>query len=221
MLRILVGGIVGAAVGLACGLGHRGGWPTIPFICDPAGPEQPPCPEGFGCCSDDPASIQGVLLFANASNSRSRHGMCIDPNHIPGVQPRAAPGCVTACNPTWERERIEEVCGTFEVCCQTVELVEEDCVLDEDDGRWRPMDGRDAAAAAASGAARWGDGTHQDPDFSSCEAYAGGRDKDAFFACAGQLTVADQRGFCIALSQGQACPVEQPEYVDACEALNE
>ena len=123
--------------------------------------------------------------------------------------------------------QIDLACGEDNLCCQTRELTEADCIFDESLGAWRPMNGQDALAAAQRGDASWApsDGTHQDPDFIHCEAWAGGRDNDDFLECASRLTVADQRGFCIlpsSLPNGASqCPTARESYVDACEALNE
>ena len=219
-LRYCLVAIVGWTVGSACGIGDQAGWATINFTCEPAGPEQPPCPDGFNCCSDDPTSIAGIALFSNESNDRSHSGLCVNELDIPrgsGLDN----DCPIPCNPTWDRATIDDVCEPNRVCCQTKELVEADCTFDEAEGRWRPMDGRDAEAALLAGKERWGDGTHQDPTFEGCEALAGGRDNPLFVDCVRSLTVANQRGYCIGLQPGQPCPVDEPDYIDACEAMND
>lgn len=41
-----------------------------------------------------------------------------------------------------------------------------------------------------------------------------------FAACLEQLTVANQRGFCMALQPGQGCPGDAPGVLDVCEQIN-
>lgn len=218
-LRYCLTAVVGWTAGSACGIGDTLGWPTVNFTCEPAGPEQPPCPDNYNCCSDDPTSIAGIPLFSNESNDRSMTGLCVDGRDIVS-RPEFLEGCPIPCNPTWDRATIDNVCEPDRVCCQTKELVEADCIFDEAEGQWRPMDGRDAEAALLAGQDRWGDGTHQDPAFEGCESLAGSRDNPLFVDCVRSLTVANQRGYCMGLQPGQPCPVEEPEYVDACERMN-
>ena len=206
--------LLGLLVGVAC---TRFGLPTVAFTCEPAGRLQPACPEGFECCSDDAAFVGPFRLFSAEANERSHSGMCVNTSDIP--EGSGLGECPIPCNPLWPRGAIDEACGEVRVCCQTQELVEADCILD--DGQWRPMDGRDAEAAFLAGEERWGDGTHQDPEFESCAAFAGGRDNPMFLECLRTLTVADQRGYCMTLRPGQPCPTEEEDYIDACEAMNE
>jgi hypothetical protein len=78
------------------------------------------------------------------------------------------------------------------------------------------VDGRDAEAAARRGDPQWGeDGTHQDPRFDGCEAFAGDRQSEAFFDCTRQLTAADQRGLC---ERTEAC--DGAPILDPCQARN-
>lgn len=195
------------------------------------------------CCSDDPAAVGGGLpsyyepmetgdddgggefgepLFSGDANDRGRTGQCGT-----SIRRDLAPNdCASPCNPKWGWMQIDLACGEDNLCCQTRELTEADCIFDESLDAWRPMNGQDALAAAQRGDASWGSagGTHQDPDFTQCEAWAGGRDNDDFLECASRLTVADQRGFCIeprSLPDGaNQCPTTLESYVDACEALN-
>ena len=101
-----------------------------------------------------------------------------------------------------------------------------DCVLD--DACWRPATGDDVFANDVQGP--WGQGpdpwaaathdTHQDPGGAGCRAFAQG-DPSAEQDCIMQLSVADRRGFCLALSpQVQLCPLEDPSYLDPCERRN-
>ena len=65
-----------------------------------------------------------------------------------------------------------------------------------------------------------GRATHQDPNGLGCVIFAGNSDtSNADLAtCLEELTFADQRGFCMALQPGQACPGQQG--IDACEQIN-
>ena len=211
--------LLGLLTGLACEP-LTGGFPTIAFTCDPGGPLQPACPDRFNCCSDDGTSIAGFALFSDVANDRSHSGMCVNAADIPrgsGLDN----DCPIPCNPLWLSGRIDEACGQTRSCCQTRALVEADCIFDEAEGLWVPMDGRDAEAALLAGKARWGEGTHQDPEFEGCEALAGGRNNALFLECVRSLTVADQRGYCMALMPGALCPTAEDAYIDACEAMNE
>ena len=211
--------LLGLLTGLACEpLGV--GFPTVAFTCDPGGPLQPACPSGFNCCSDDGTAIGDFALFSDEANDRSHSGLCVFANDIPrgsGLDD----DCPIPCNPLWPNERIEEVCGEVRSCCQTQELVEADCIFDEAEGLWVPMDGRHAEAALLAGKARWGEGTHQDPELEGCEALAGGRNNALFLECVRSLTVANQRGYCTAIQPGKLCPTAERHYIDACEAMNE
>lgn len=207
----------GVLVGASC---QRIGLATIAFTCSPAGPLQPPCPESFGCCSDDGTTVGPFAVFSHEANDVCQTGMCVRLSDIPPGS-GLSKGCPIPCNPLWPNERIDEVCGETRACCQTQELVEADCVFDEAEGLFVPMDGRDAEAALLAGKDRWGNGTHQDPEFEACEALAGNRNNSVFLDCVRSLTVANQRGYCMAIQPGGVCPTAKPEYTDACEAMNE
>lgn len=188
----------------------------------------------YRCCSDDPAAVDGGLpvygggagaspYFADVNNGLGTSGMCVRTDDIPsgaGLQAPAAFNCPLPCNPTWDDADIGTVCGIDRVCCQTRELQPEDCIRDED-GTWRPVTGADIVG----GATRWATGehaTHQDPGGQGCSTLSGSSDPSdpAFLACIEQLTVADQRGFCMALQPGQGCPGDTDDYLDACEQIN-
>jgi|GEM_PF-1413018 len=187
----------------------------------------------YKCCSDDPAALGGALpaysgknivgdtpLFAGTNNARSTSGMCVKTDDIPQggglLEPQAA-NCPIPCNPTWAAEDIEAVCGVSRVCCQTRELDPLDCIADPDGG-FRPVTGEDIGEGTD-----WNPGahaTHQDPAGIQCSAIANGDQTNSVFTdCVRELTVADQRGFCMALAPGQVCPTQDPGYVDACEAM--
>jgi hypothetical protein len=103
---------------------------------------------------------------------------------------------------------------------QTRELQPEDCVLDGD--TWRPVAGFDIGSNEVVPMTSWAPAdhaTHQDPGGTGCQTFAGGQN-EAFSDCVANLTVADQRGFCMALGPGQACPGDDPSYLDACEQIN-
>lgn len=226
-----------AAVPIGC---PRPDYDQIAFRCAPAG-GAPNCPDGYRCCSDDPAAAGGgvpgytgrspgdVPMFSGFNNVLSSTGMCIEDGLVPpgaGLVDPGAEGCPVPCNPQWGSNEVTSVCGQNAICCQTVELDVRDCVLQ--DGCWRPAVGDDIFAVDVSGT--WGMGpdpwkaatheTHQDPGGVGCAAFAQG-DPDAEADCYRQLSVADQRGFCLALSpEVQFCPLTSPTYMDACQVRN-
>lgn len=218
-----LGLVLGGLVGWGC-RGGAVGFPLVAFRCQPSATGKARCPEQYQCCSDEPAFLgePGDLLLADANNDASHSGMCIHDSLDVSEHHTLANGCPKPCNPTWAPELVAEACEPAPTCCQTVELHEDDCVFDETEGRWRPADGRDALASLDGGRG-WkptGDSTHQDPDFTACERLAGDRTSARFRECVGQLGTANQRGYCMALSAGQSCPLEDEQYVDPCEAMN-
>jgi hypothetical protein len=193
---------------------------------------------GYRCCSTDPATADGQLpayegkgitgstpLYADAANGAGRWGMCVDTTVIPdgsGLLADDAMNCPIPCNPTWDDLDIAKVCGVGRVCCQTIELGAKDCV--QDDGVWRAVTGADIGDASVMPPTNWNNAahdTHQDPNGVVCLA-ASGNDVSSpeFVQCIRTLSVADQRGFCMAFGPGQMCPADDPSYVDACEAMN-
>jgi hypothetical protein len=243
VLRFLVlNGIaigLGASVATSC-IGVN--YPTVAFRCNPR--QQDNCPESHVCCSDDPAAENGGLpeymgknipgaekpFFSGANNQLGTSGLCVNVEEIPFgsglVEPQAA-NCPIPCNPTWDGEDVEAVCGTGRVCCQTVQLQEADCVLDPaDEGSFRPVTGEDIGVAYSNGqvVTNWAPGehaTHQDPGGSGCRGFAMNMMTGPVWEdCVSHLTVANQRGFCMALAPTQVCPVTQAGYVDACSAKN-
>ncbi len=192
------------------------------------------------CCSDDPSTLDGGVprfsgregagaapLFAGDSNARSTSGVCVNVELVDdSLREPAADGCPVPCNPTWDERDTASVCGPGNVCCQTVQMEAEDCVLDELDGRWRAVAGTDIAGRFPPGAliTNWSPtphATHQDPGGRQCAEIAGVSSNDStdpeYLACVRRLTVANQRGFCM---KADECCVS-PSYVDACERLNE
>lgn len=228
-----LGGLVGAVVASACASVV---YPVVAFRCDPKDGVDRACPEGFFCCSDDPAATNGALpnfagreisgggtpLFAGARNNVSRRGMCVDLTEIDplsALQDVGAQNCPIPCNPTWEREEIELVCGVGaqQQCCQTVPLGTDDCVFDLDLEIWRPAVGTDVNSLRVQPMTGWSTiqhETHQDPGGVGCMSFTG----DAFRDCVAQLTVADQRGFCRTLAVGEAC--DAAGMLNACEEIN-
>jgi hypothetical protein len=222
----------------ACGVGDTellGGGPPGPLgYPPPCNPSQDPGTNGYRCCSDDPATLDGQLpaytgkgiegsppSFSGANNARSDFGMCVDVSQLAGqglLEPEAE-NCPIPCNPTWSQDAIDSLCGFGRACCQTVELQPRDCVMDPVTGLYRPVTGDDIGVLS-----QWrpaDHATHQDPNGTQCLALAGGdHASETFLGCVRALSVADQRGFCMALGPGQACPHDEPSYVDACEALN-
>ena len=204
------------------------------FACNPR-VDGGPHPNGYRCCSVDPAAEGGGLpnylqkdieggnpYFSGDNNEFSTWGMCVRTSDIPtgsGLLEAGAMNCPIPCNPTWDEDSIDTVCGEARQCCQTHELTEADCVQD-DDGTWRPVTGEDIGDKTDWNAARHD--TPQDPNGVICMEYANGDQTSDFFAeCIAELSVADQRGVCMSLGPGQQCPAASPTYVDACEQLNE
>lgn len=207
-------------------------YPTVAFRCNPRQSEN--CPDTHLCCSDDPAAQGGALpayegkgvegataIFSGTNNSLGTAGMCVRTDDIPagsGLIEFAAANCPIPCNPTWDQADKDAICGNTRVCCQTVELDPADCVMG-DDGMWRPVSGADIPDLTNWGPDRHA--THQDPGGTGCRTFAGGdMASDLFNDCVSNLSVADQRGFCMALAPSQACPTEAPGYLDACTQIN-
>jgi len=237
VLRFLV--LNGIAVGLGAVVATSCidvNYPTVAFRCNPRQSDN--CPSTHFCCSDDPAAVNGQLpayqtatgpgeggvpYFSGGNNALGTQGMCVRTGDLPsgaGLFEAAAANCPVPCNPTWSDGDKETVCGTDRVCCQTVEIEPEDCIQD-DDGNWRPATGADVL----SGSSNWAPArhvTHQDPGGQGCSTFAMSSDVNnaEFAGCLEQLSVADQRGFCMALQPGQACPVDVEGYMNACEQIN-
>ncbi|MEM6994462.1 MAG: hypothetical protein AAF721_28360 [Myxococcota bacterium] len=237
-----VGLLVGCALGLGLGASMSCAtveYPAVAFRCDPGQPKS--CPETHFCCSDDPASEGGALpnyankeipgartpYFSGVNNALGTQGMCVDRESVPrgaGLLEVSALDCPIPCNPTWSDEDIDIVCGEARHCCQTAPLEPEDCVLV--DGQWRAVSGLDIAVQNEDGTVvtDWKFGshrTHQDPGGEACLQLAGSdTTSDIYLDCVRQLTVADQRGFCIGLDPGQTCATQQPGFADACAQLN-
>jgi len=221
---------LGATVATSC-IGVD--YPLVAFRCDPQ--QEDNCPDTHYCCSDDPAAVGGALpnysgksiddsdtpYFSGDNNGLSRSGMCVRVDDIAGqgLIEFAAANCPIPCNPTWNESMIDEVCGAARVCCQTVELEPNDCVVDSSTDMFRPVNGDDIGVQTM-----WrpsDHATHQDPNGANCLALAANNPQSSTFQdCVRQLSVADQRGFCMALGAGQSCPTQQPGYIDACTQLN-
>lgn len=207
----------------------------FPRACNPR--EHPDAADGYLCCSTDPATADGALpaytdkgipgstpLYAGAANNAGAWGMCVHTEDIPmgsGLLDAAALNCPIPCDPTWDDGDVATVCGSGRVCCQTTELGAKDCV--QQDGVWRPVVGVDIGQSNVVPATVWNNAahdTHQDPNGTVCLASTGGVSTAEFAECIRHLTVADHRGFCMALGPGQVCPGAVESYVDACEAMN-
>jgi hypothetical protein len=148
--------------------------------------------------------------------------MCVIVDHIPpwaGLLDQGAENCPVPCNPTWTYEELEEVCGPNRRCCQTVELAGSDCVLDEETGCHRPARGQDIIELGDPWDADAHE-THQDPGLHACAEIAEGGGQAALEDCYRQLSVADQRGYCMSLHPEAVCPAEKPSYLSACDELN-
>jgi len=234
LVRTATALFAGLAIGRCyCPYGDRLGWPTVSHRCNPREGKDA-CPEMFDCCSDDPAAPGGALpdyegkeidgaepLFSGINNARSRTGMCVKTMDIPpgaGLLEPGAEDCPIPCNPTWTRGQVDEVCGETWKCCQTVELDEADCVLDEETGCHRPARGDDIVDRGDP----WDEKaheTHQDPGLHGCTELAADGSVE-LEDCYRQLSVADQRGYCMSLWGEELCPAEYESYVSACDQLN-
>jgi hypothetical protein len=140
------------------------------------------------------------------NNADSTSGMCVRTDEIPAsgaLQEQAAFRCPIPCNPTWDSGDIAMVCGADRVCCQTVELGPNDCITV--DGVRRPVTGADAPQYTQWRGAEHD--THQNPTGKICEKY-GAANSTTWRDCVDQLSVANQRGFCMQLDEGQQCPAE-------------
>ncbi len=214
-------------------------YPTVAFRCNPRQSDN--CPETHTCCSDDPSAVGGVLpayqnkeiegdtpFFSGLNNALGTSGMCVRTGDIPsgsGLLEAAAANCPIPCNPSWSDSDELAVCGANRVCCQTVELEPEDCVQEDPDDpqSWRPAVGTDIFQNRTNWD-RTRHVTHQDAGGEGCSQFStdnGDPEEDpGYRGCLEQLTVADQRGFCIGLEMGQGCPTEAPDYVNACDQIN-
>ncbi|HVH97077.1 MAG TPA: hypothetical protein VM869_00120 [Enhygromyxa sp.] len=265
LLNILLGHVaifgIAAAVSSSCTVNY----PVTAFRCSPGGTD-PSCPStkdgNYICCSDDPTALlitetgiddlvtpdyqgrggEGTPIFSGGNNPLSKSGMCVKEGSVPVTGALAdanASGCPVPCNPTWNTEDIESVCGDNTICCQTVELDPADCVLDPlvgSSGCWRPATGYDIeGVGTGSDLTNWGGTahrTHQDPSGTNCEAFVAGipsslleeenlTSEDVKRECYRRLTVANQRGFCLGGADVNFCPLAQPAYRDACEQKND
>ncbi|MBL9102824.1 MAG: hypothetical protein JNL82_17890 [Myxococcales bacterium] len=204
-------------------------------LCSPIDFSAGDCPDGYKCCSDDPATVggripnyfqngavdapYGIPIFSGNNNPLSFYGQCVETGGF--VSPFAS-GCPIPCNPTWPAEVTLEICGASSACCQFTAMdPNKDCVLDPDTGLWRAVTGADIPALTSWGSAH---ATNQDPEGTSCMTFAGegsgGFNLDAFEDCIAQLTVADQRGFCYAPSEcpckEDVCAQKNPGWVPRC-----
>lgn len=184
----------------------------------------------FQCCSDDPAAVGGGLpayeglnpggqtpYFSGRNNAVGTSGACVRVDDtIDGLLEPEAEGCPVPCNPTWDPESIELICGTEQVCCQTRAVGRKDCIRDEIQQRHRPIDGTDIGHGHP-----WRPGdhdTHQDPNGDGCLGLAGGDTRAPQFRdCVRQLSVANQRGFCT--QPGNCCA--SVRYTNVCEQFGD
>jgi hypothetical protein len=226
------------------------------YRCQPSSPNPDKrCPEGEQCCSDDPAALDlldldglalpayegrggtGIPLFSDVRNDDSSSGMCIK---VGSVAPAFSitSGCPVPCNPSWDSDSVETICGAGTFCCQTLEIDASDCVFDPaigDEGCWRPARGDDIMGLGGLDATSWTAdelATAQDPGGFECEAFVAGLSSaeldaagitasEVRLACLRRLGVANQRGFCIGGPGVAGCPLAQPSFRDACEQLND
>ena len=192
-------------------------YPTVAFRCNPRQSDN--CPEDFFCCSDDPAQLDGQRLFSGLNNDLSNVGMCVQNGSIPaGSGLIELPQCPVPCNPQWDASQVANACGANRVCCQTVEITANDCILDGN--AYRPARGQDVLDGLSTWAPTQHD-THQDPNGKVCLEISGGdQTSNLFKDCVRSLGVADTRGFCMQLGPGQGCPTDNPAYLSACDKLN-
>lgn len=213
---------VGAVTSVAC---FQPDLQNPSFRCSPAKGGE--CPDGEQCCSDDPATVggkkpnyymdgvndanYGTPLFSDINNALSTEGMCVATG---GFMSPLVNGCPVPCNPTWAAGTIAEICGTAQ-CCQTQELdATKDCLMV--DGRWRAASGADVIAKVSG----WGPqhSTNQDPFAEGCTVFSQG-DNNSLLDCIGQLSVANQRGFCYSLGcpcTEDVCDMKNPDWKPRC-----
>lgn len=206
--------------------------PTVAYQCNPRQADN--CPESHYCCSDDPATVGGALpnylgkdiggsdtpIFSGINNGLGTSGMCIRREEIPagyGLLDPNAENCPVPCNPLWDSDTVTEVCGEGASCCQTAEMEPKDCVYVG--SSWRPARGTDFGSVT-----NWTPGehaTHQDPGLQGCTQFALGN-QSTYTDCINQLTVADQRGFCMFLDPytGETCGTDRPDYINPCDCIN-
>lgn len=203
--------------------------------CNPRG--NPDCPGTYTCCSDDPATVGGKLpnyfnpttiddtfgtpIFSGNNNALSTSGQCVQTGDFPSP---FATGCAVPCNPRWDADSRETVCGAASVCCSFTQIdPDKDCILDG--GTWRAVTGADIGKDFNGVKETWGPlhTTNQDPDGTSCMTFAGGSgtfNQEALEDCIRQLSVADQRGFCYAPElcpcTEDLCAQKNPGYVNKC-----
>jgi hypothetical protein len=226
-------------------------YPVTAFRCNPS--QTDACPEGFQCCSDDASAMKGtdvglgvlpsylqrysgndtgIPIFSGSNNVLSTSGLCVESGALPpggGLIDPGAEGCPVPCNPKWGSSEVEKICGVQSLCCQTVEITVNDCVLDSGNSCWRPAKGDDIFDSTVvglkfpAGPDPWAGSTHdthQDAGGNQCAKFSQGQ-MGAQNACFSALTVADQRGFCLGKSPAvQFCPLAQGGYLDACDQLN-
>lgn len=187
------------------------------------------CFEGLVCCSDDPATVGGKIpnyymdgvnnadygspIFSDNNNALSSWGYCIETG---GFTSPLINGCPVPCNPTWAPVRIAEICGSAVCCPFTAVDPDKDCIIDPDSGRWRSVNGLDVIAERTP----WGatHATNQDPFAEGCQLFSAGN-QAVLLDCIEQLTVADQRGFCVSVAcpcTEDLCDMKNPDYVPRC-----
>jgi hypothetical protein len=229
---------IGALVAASC---LKMDLPTVAYRCNPRQADN--CPDTHYCCSDDPAAVGGARpeylgkdigssdtpIFSGMNNGLGTSGMCIRRDDIPpgyGLLDPGAENCPVPCNPRWEQDDINAVCGGSDTqpasCCQTAELEPKDCILVG--SSWRPVEGTDYQDDG-SGPTFWTPGehaTHQDPGLAGCQQFALGN-QSTYNDCIDQLTVADQRGFCMFLqtAMGEVCGTDNMNYIDPCDCINQ
>ncbi|MEZ4449490.1 MAG: hypothetical protein R3B09_08420 [Nannocystaceae bacterium] len=214
----------GAITAVSCyGLGDYG---NPAFRCAPSEGADG-CPDGYTCCSDDPATQMGLLpayrgtppggqfgvpIFSENNNVLSTQGMCVE---VKGIVNPLLNGCPVPCNPTWDAGKVNSICSGA-LCCQTELLEDKDCIQDPMTGLWRAYTGADILA----GLTAWGPalGTNQDPVAAGCGIFAGTTMGDVFNDCITQLSVANQRGFCNASCPcvEDTCALKNPGAVPKC-----
>ncbi len=212
----LLGAALGATVAVSCSVAYG----DLAFKCNPRQTDN--CPDGYFCCSDDSAQLNGQFIFSGFRNADSISGMCVKEGAVsPTAGHPELPKCPIPCDPSAPADTIAAVCGAGVMCCQTAEITANDCVKDPATGMWRPVTGSDVFPP--NQLTNWAPGahdTHQDPGGNVCTQLAGGdQNSQTFRDCMGAIGVANRRGFCMA-----ACPPENPSvnpnYRSPCDCLN-
>ena len=219
--------VVSLLVGVACHVP----WVEGSHLCQPSSSKPDKrCPDDEICCSDDPAALD----FSRSRRTRTpsirgprrlRHSLVLGrPKrrqllrrvHQIGDWVALPSGCPVPCNPSWDSDSVDAICGTGTFCCQTLEVdgvglrvrIPRSVTRVAGDQFWRRHHGTrggldatswfceralDPARSRRATSARRGSWASPTRSSTDASATAG----DVQVACLRRLGVANQRGFCI------------------------